>query len=295
MAVVILTAVLAPRRGADSRRDERLWPPLVLALAIAGAPAAVRADTAQAGRDVTVLVVGTDATRVVVGAGVLIGGGPELTIVTAAHVLRAGYAPAVRSADGVPLAIRSIEAIPGHDLALIRTAAPPLGLWRVAALGPLVAPGAPVFLWGHPAGRIYTLARGTVADPAPDLGPGPAGRFTIACASCDHGDSGAGVFDTHGVLLGILTDLVLDASGERTGLAVIEPAGAIQSAVRSPRNLIQKPIETSATIERTSPARAGCRTVASTASTRCRPARRPGTPARRSRWRGPRSSSPAIS
>ena len=83
----------------------------------------------------------------------------------------------------------------------------------VAPLGRAQRDGA-VDLSGHPASGYWRYADATVLDPSPNLpdGSGVDG-FTIACEVCEHGDSGSGIFDSSGALLGVLTAASRDSSG----------------------------------------------------------------------------------
>jgi hypothetical protein len=93
--------------------------------------------------------------------------------------------------------VLDLQTIPEYDLAIIRVRAQ-VGF---AAEVPRVAtptPGESVWLWGHPADGFWIQATGSVLD-------ANAQRITITCAECAHGDSGSGVFDAQGRLLGILT------------------------------------------------------------------------------------------
>jgi S1-C subfamily serine protease len=210
----------------------RVLVPLVVLL-LAAAP--VGANVALVNRDLVVLIVASSGGSAQVGAGVVIGRGGGLTILTAGHVVPEGFLAAVRSPDGVPLEVQSIERIPGHDLALLYTAARAAPV-RVAVHARPTS-GEALFLWGHPRGKPFILARAIVVDVDPKFDREPAGRFTIACPTCDMGDSGAGVFNERGGLLGILTAAIVDPDGHRLGVWFVEPVdAAVRPAGRANQN-----------------------------------------------------------
>jgi S1-C subfamily serine protease len=204
------------------------WRALVICIAVAlGVAAPAAANVALDERSLSVLITTASGEGMMVGAGVVFGRAGDLTILTAAHVLKESSMPEVRSPEGTRFEVRSIEKIPGHDLALIHTAAP-LAPFKVAAPGRPVA-GETFFLWGHPRGKAFTLARGMVLDVDPQLAIVPERGFTVACPACDIGDSGAGVFDERGGLLGILTAAVVNADGHKIGVWAVEPITVIPS------------------------------------------------------------------
>ena len=147
-----------------------------------------------------------DGDRANIGGGVVVArDGDVLTIATAAHVLK----------DGAPMhildtsrqayyAVIDVRRLPADDLALIRVRAQPQSPQPVALAS--AAPGEPVWVWGHTDNMFWTLATGTVTRvnallPQRDDTP----RITITCDRCSHGDSGSGVFNAKGQLVGILT------------------------------------------------------------------------------------------
>jgi S1-C subfamily serine protease len=190
---------------------------LVAVFAVA-APAA--ADVALDERDLTVMITTDSRDGAMIGAGVVFGRPADVTILTAAHVLKESSLPVLRTREGLQIAVRSIEKIPGHDLALIHVV-PPLAPMRSAVPGRPVA-GQTLTVWGHPRGRAFTPSNGMVLDVDPQLPIVPDQGFTIACPACDIGDSGAGVFDSKGNLLGILVSAVVNANGHKIGVWAVE-------------------------------------------------------------------------
>ncbi|MEO6990032.1 MAG: hypothetical protein ABI346_03895, partial [Candidatus Baltobacteraceae bacterium] len=85
------------------------------------------------------------------------------------------------------------------DLALLEASLDP------GAMLPGVLPAA---RWGVGDDLEPTLERGTGADTAPLFAERSGrGTFAIACALCRHGDSGSGIYDSAGKLLGVLVAL----------------------------------------------------------------------------------------
>jgi S1-C subfamily serine protease len=203
---------------------------IALALLVLVATPAV-ANVALDDRDLTVVITTGVGDATAIGAGVVIRREDGLAILTAAHVLADGKLPEVRSADGLRFAVRSIERIPGHDLALIYADPPPTPQHVAVAGRPAI--GEPLVLWGHPLGKPFILAHAMVLDVDVKFATGPADRFTIACPTCDIGDSGAGVFDERGTLIGILTAAIVDGEHHRIGVWIVEALNAISATHRS--------------------------------------------------------------
>lgn len=61
--------------------------------------------------------------------------------------------------------------------------------------------GEPVTVVGHPEGRTWSSCSGTVASMAMPTGMS---SFAVRCPDCTYGDSGAGVFDADGRLVGMI-------------------------------------------------------------------------------------------
>jgi S1-C subfamily serine protease len=145
--------------------------------------------------------------RAAIGSGVVVAReGDVLTLVTAAHVLH----------NGSPLRIldtsrRSyydvvgIRVLPEHDLALVRVEAQLQSPPEQATFAKPTA-GEPVWVWGNPGDSFWSISTGRVVNTAAHLPrKDGAARFTIACDACSFGDSGSGVFNSQGQLLGVLT------------------------------------------------------------------------------------------
>jgi len=193
--------------------------PRAIAIAfIAAAACTIRTPSLAQSPDVadeneTVEIVAADRTTVKIGAGVVVShAGSGLIVATAAHVVSSGGLSVVTS-RGERLNVIKVRTIAGFDLALLETS-PYIGPVVTATFG-APALGAPVHVWGHRLERPYVESTGSVLDLDPVLPEGPAqGRFAIECASCDHGDSGGGVFDADGRLIGILEGARRDDAGD---------------------------------------------------------------------------------
>ena len=184
-------------------------------------------DTTNA--DETVIVYAAKGAMTNIGAGVIVGQqGGALVIATAAHVV-ANAVPRVQLDSDVVLSVVEVDRIDGFDLALLWTSAYD-GRPSLAEFGQPSA-GEDVHVWGHRLAQRYVESQASVIDLDPALPEGPAdGRFGIDCESCDHGDSGAGVFDARGRLLGILEGARRDQFGDIV-FVECEPIAPIEIAL----------------------------------------------------------------
>lgn len=66
----------------------------------------------------------------------------------------------------------------------------------------LPSAGANVTVVGHPQGNLYTHSTASVIG---FYGVAPIVTPVLSCESCDHGDSGGGVFDAQGDLVGVIS------------------------------------------------------------------------------------------
>ena len=140
-----------------------------------------------------------------VGAGVIIAVAPNVIVLTARH-LAARKNLALRTYSGEQLRIVAEYEVADRDLALIVASGACTGC-EAAETADAITVGEPIHVWGNPQGKRYVLSSGTIADLRPKI-PGfeTNGRFALACDTCDVGDSGGGVFDDRGRLLGIITE-----------------------------------------------------------------------------------------
>jgi len=191
---------------------------------------AVASQTTDATKSQTVVVANTKGNLRAIGAGVIIEKGSGLTIATVAHTTTFGGTLTVITGDGQTLNVTAVRIIEGHDLAILTTSVP-FGAFRAATAGTLGPIDTPLHVWGHARAALFTLSPATVQDPAPQIPDGPTnGRFAIRCDTCGVGDSGSGVFDDAGRLVGIVTEGYSDDAGHVT-MTVAEPIAPILAAI----------------------------------------------------------------
>jgi hypothetical protein len=168
-----------------------------------------------------------------VGAGTIVAvSGANVRIVTAKHVATFGLLSVQIADEVVPAHIVSF--VPGEDVAVIEATVDPERAARlhVAALGVPRAHEA-VHIWGSGVdGPAYEP--GAIARPGAPLPDGPAqGRYALACSLCHRGDSGGGVFDASGALVGVYVGYFEYATGTRVSVATV-PADAVRTALSVP-------------------------------------------------------------
>lgn len=199
-------------------------------------PAAVVAPAlAQARTQTFVIQVAADEERGEIGTGVVVGrNGDTLTIATAAHVLaQKGTLQILDVTRRDYYHVLRVDTLPDYDIALIQVRAQPnFSVQPVQAAVPQA--GEPISVWGNTGDGFWELATGSVLNTAARI-PGVFGspRITIACQTCSFGDSGAGVFDSQGRLLGILTRAWHKKGGGPVLYIEVEPAALIQQEVIS--------------------------------------------------------------
>ncbi len=188
---------------------------LASALCLAVLPTVSIASTAPADRAHTLTVVVEamlDARRAAIGTGVIIAqSGDIVTVATAAHIIAPGHVRVIddRRDEMTVLSTRVI----GNDLATITARIANRRQFEIAPLGRAERDGA-VFLYGHPASGFWQIADATIIDAPPNVPDGSGiDGFMIQCTTCEHGNSGSGIFTSDGVLLGILTAAWRDSSG----------------------------------------------------------------------------------
>jgi hypothetical protein len=156
------------------------------------------------------------------GAGVVLSvSGTTVRILTAKHVATFGttITAAIDGAEPAPATL--VYADPSRDLALIdaHVSADVAAAARPARVGAVGALHENLHLWGESHG-ILAVEHGDLALTGSTLPDGPAqGRFAFACSVCHQGDSGAGVFDADGTLVGIYLGFYREDDGSQ-GLSV---------------------------------------------------------------------------
>lgn len=218
----------------------RSWATLAALLLFLTAAPAARADEgalAQARAQTFVVEVCTDSHQAEIGSGVAIArDAGTLTIATAAHIV--AQQGALRILDVTRRAYYDVldERVLGdYDLALIRVRAQDTSPIAPAPFAQPVT-GEPVWVWGHTGEGFWEIATGSIRDTAARV-PGADGtpRIAIDCPACAHGDSGSGVFDAQGRLVGILTRAWSAKSGGPVLFIEVEPATLISQALLAAR------------------------------------------------------------
>jgi hypothetical protein len=174
-----------------------------------------------------------DASGANIGSAVVVASNDNvLTLVTAAHVLLPKSTTRILDRSRAAFyTVLETRVLPDYDLAFLRVRAQRNFPVTPPRFG-VASAGEAVYLWGNPGDSYWAMADGAVDRTAASL-PGERGdpRITILCAKCDHGDSGSGVFDAQGALLGILTAGWKDRLGNVAFLEV-QPASLIFDEVR---------------------------------------------------------------
>ncbi|HKU68053.1 MAG TPA: serine protease [Candidatus Baltobacteraceae bacterium] len=168
-----------------------------------------------------------------IGAGVVVARDADtLTLATAAHVIEQHGTPRILDQSRTSYyEVLGVQTVPDYDLALVRVRAH--ADFDVAPPAPaLPENGEPVWIWGHTGTGFWRLATGTVRDAVAQI-PGTSGgsRITIECETCSHGDSGSGVFDAQGRLLGILTRAWSMKGGGPVLFIEVEPTALVSDAI----------------------------------------------------------------
>lgn len=216
-----------------------VWAALAALVVLAAAAPSARADEnalAQTQRQTFVVEVCTSAHHAAaIGAGVVVArDGDVLTLATAAHVVsQKGTLRILDASRQAYYHVLDVRMLGDYDLALVRVRAQKrFSVAPVAYAQPIA--GEPVWIWGHTGNGFWELASGSVRETDVQI-PGVFGspRITIACAACAHGDSGSGVFDAQGRLLGILTRAWSNKNGGPVLFIEVEPAMLISQEVQS--------------------------------------------------------------
>jgi S1-C subfamily serine protease len=161
-------------------------------------------------------------TDVGLGSGVIVE--PQGLIITNFHVIRGASRVEVKNASGTSLAAEVIRTNESQDLAVLRTAGdigPGVQLVDDAVGPPEI--GAPVFAIGSPFGFQNTVTAGIVSAFREDNGR-PVIQFD---APVNPGNSGGGLFNLEGRLIGIPTSIQSPVQGN-VGLGFAVPASRVR-------------------------------------------------------------------
>lgn len=223
-----------------ARRSRARWiVPFLIACALGRAAVAPPGAAAAAGRAAEggVVIYATSATARGVGAGTVVAvEGSRVDVLTAKHVATYG-ALAIALEDGALVSARIAALVPGRDLAIVEADLAPQEAadLRPAAIAP-PASRRPVHVWGSgttgPA--LESGVVGAVGATMPD-GTAPAGRYELACRLCHRGDSGAGVFDAAGRLVGVYVGYFLVERGTRVQIAEMAPTAGELATATAPK------------------------------------------------------------
>jgi len=168
------------------------------------------------------------------GAGTIVAvAGEHVRIVTAKHVAVFGKL-AVQFANGAGAPASILSLVPGHDVAVIEAVVPldVAGRLHAAALG-VARPHERVHIQGSGSGAQSSEVA-SVTELGGKMPDGPArGRYELSCTLCHPGDSGAGVLDASGAIVGVYVGYFAYDTGARVGVAEI-PEEAVRVAMTTP-------------------------------------------------------------
>jgi hypothetical protein len=169
-----------------------------------------------------------------IGAGTIVAvTGSSVTVLTAKHVADIGPLT-LKFADGTKAEAKITSEIAGRDLALVTADVDPT-FAATLHVAPVAAPKAnlPVHVWGS--GVTGPAFEPAAIDKVGAVLPDGAihDRYTLHCALCHEGDSGAGVFDARGNLVGVFVGY-FEMSDGRLGVAEEPLTGAALAAAGVP-------------------------------------------------------------
>jgi serine protease Do len=204
--------------------------PTSIALILACALPAVAAAAGRAA-DGAVIVLAKTATENGFGAGTIVAkDGDLIRVLTANHVATHG-ALSVQFDGGAVYPARVVSEFPKHDLAVIEAEVDPI-LAGTLHPAPVAVPRShePVHIWGSGVNgpALETASIAAVGAQLPD-GP-PNGRYALGCSKCHEGDSGGGVFDAQGELVGVYVGFFVMDSGQNVSVAELPSPDALRIA-----------------------------------------------------------------
>ena len=181
----------------------------------------------------SVIVLATQGSVHGIGVGTVIAkAGTRVRVLTAAHVATHGTLQ-LRLQDGTESPARLLVVVSGRDLALIEadvTAATAASLQAAPLAQPQAAQ--PLHVWGSGNdGPAYETATArNVGAAMPD--GAPHGRYALGCALCHEGDSGAGIYNERGELVGVYIGY-FDITSGRLSVAELPTADVAMAARRT--------------------------------------------------------------
>jgi S1-C subfamily serine protease len=204
--------------------------PTSIALILACALPAVATPSGRTA-DGAVIVLAKTATDDGFGAGTIVAkSGDLIRVLTANHVASHG-ALSIRFDGGAVYPARIVSEFPSHDLAVIEAEVDPI-LAGTLHPAPVAVPRShePVHIWGSGVnGPAFETA--SIAAVGAQLPDGPAnGRYALGCSTCHEGDSGGGVFDAQGELVGVYVGYFVMDAGPNVSVAQLPSPEALRIA-----------------------------------------------------------------
>ena len=205
---------------------------ILAAVVAASAPATAKASDLPTNRlnEGAVVVLGHVPGIKASGAGTVIAeNGTTIRVITANHVATFGNLT-INFEDGTAVPAHVLVAYPQNDLAIIEAT---VDATHAAAIRPAVVgvprSNEPVHIWGS-GNAGPALESGAIAHVGDALPDGPAnGRYPLNCDTCHRGDSGGGIFDAQGDLVGVYVGY-FETDASRLSVAELLPARALSIA-----------------------------------------------------------------
>ncbi len=172
-----------------------------LALTAIGSTAASATDRFADG---AITIRASGATTDGIGSGTIVArNGTTIRVLTAKHVATFGTL-SIRFDDGTRVPAHVLSVMPDQDLAIVE-ADVPVALAPTLHAATIASPRTQdaIHVWGS-GFNGPAFEPGAVGSVGTDLPDGAArGRYALACNLCHEGDSGGGVFDSQGRLVGV--------------------------------------------------------------------------------------------
>jgi serine protease Do len=197
------------------------------------------AQAADRSSDGAVVVLASTATEHGFGSGTIVAkSGIVVRVLTANHVATHGTL-SLRFDDGAVFPAHILTQFPDRDLALIEASVDPA---RAANLhvAPVAAPRSHelVHIWGSGVNGP-AFETGAIASVGAEMPDGPAnGRYALGCATCHQGDSGGGIFDAQGDLVGVYLGYFIMGSGPNVSVAELPGNDVLNLAWSAPASMV---------------------------------------------------------